>query len=93
MPRQRLRQVRGQRGDERALRDVRRDEDQYAIAAIFGLAVGPADARPGEGLPERLVHPVAHGYLMGVGPGRIAEVLDIDDQDGAVDSWRQHLRS
>lgn len=68
-------------------------QDQYPVAAIFGVAVGPADARPGEGLPERLVHPVAHGYLMGIGPGRIAEVLDVDDQDGAVDSWRQHLRS
>jgi hypothetical protein len=30
---------------------------------------------------------------MGVGPGRIAEVLYVDDQDGAVDGWRQHLRS
>jgi hypothetical protein len=75
----------GQPGDQPALRDLRRDEDQDAVTAILGRAVGPTDPGQGEGPPQGLVHGVTDGQLMGVGPGRIAEAFHVNDDDGLVD--------
>lgn len=89
VPDQRLREVRRQSRDQPALRYHRRDEDP--IPAVFGYAASPADARAGEGLPRRLIHGIAHGQLVGVGPGRIAEPFHVNDQDGAVNGWLKQL--
>jgi hypothetical protein len=38
-----------------------------------------------------LIQGIAHGQLVGVGPGRIAESFHVNDQDSAVNGWLKHL--
>jgi hypothetical protein len=90
IPDQHFRQMGREPGDQPALRHCRGDKDEGAVPAVFGHALGPVDAGHRERLPECSVHRVAHGQLIGVGPGWIAEVFHINDQDGAVDGWLKH---
>jgi hypothetical protein len=84
MPVQHAREAGRKPGDQPALRHSRRDKNENAIPAVLNGAVSPVDPRPDERLPERLVHRVADGQLVGISPSRIEEVLHIDDHDGTV---------
>src|ERR1700683_1773062 len=90
VPRQRVGQADGQPGDQPALRHLRRQQYEDAVAPVFGRAVGPVDPGTGEGPLQRPVHRVAHDHPVEIRPGRVAKAFHVNDQDCAVDRWLKH---
>jgi len=81
---QRGHERRWQRLHEQALRYIRSNQDEHAIAAVLMITVSPWDTCPAECLLHCLVQTVTDSHLIPVSPATISERLDIDRNDGSV---------
>ncbi len=73
-----------QRFRKPALRDLRRSQDQHAIAAILTTTTSPPDASITERLLQRVPQAVAHSDLMRIGAACIPEPFNVHHDDGSV---------
>ena len=83
---QRCHQRRRQRFGKQALGYLGRDKDEYAVAAVLVITAIPRNPRTVERLPRGPVEPVTDLHLLPAGTARIAEPLNVDDDDGPVNS-------
>jgi hypothetical protein len=77
---------RGQRFNEQALGDLRADQDEHAITAVLVIAVSPRDSRMAECFLHRTVQTITDSDLVAVRPMPGPEALNIDRNDGPVNS-------
>lgn len=73
-----------QPGHQPALGHLGRDQGKRTVPAVLDNTTRPADPGVREGAFQRLVHAVPDCHLICVGPGRVAELLHINDQDRPV---------
>jgi hypothetical protein len=83
---QRCRQRRGQRFGEQGFRYLGWNQDEYAVAAVLVIAAIPWDPHAVERLPHSPVESGTDLQLVPAGAAWIAEPLNVDNDDGPVNS-------